>query len=81
MNGNPGIQHPGKHSVTIGAFLEFFLTSEGYVPEERMRQVVQTIVQTSMEEMQENRRNLLARTSPASSRASPTGARLARLSC
>ena len=59
MNASPGIHHPGEQPVTVGALHEF-LTSGQYDTEERMRQVVPTIVQTSMEEMQVSRRNLAA---------------------
>ena len=56
----PGaIPHPGEQPFSIGA-PHAFLSNERYVTEDRMRQIVQTIVQTFMLVFQESRRNFVA---------------------
>ena len=54
-----GLPHPGEVPVTDGALHEF-LVNEHYVTEQRVRQVVGSVVQKAMEDFQETRRELVA---------------------
>ena len=54
----PPLQHPGETPVTLGG-LHAFLQDERYVTEERMRQIVWTLVQEQVAEFQGLRPSLL----------------------
>ena len=53
-----GIPHPGEQPVTVGA-LHQFLQDERYVTEERMREIVETIVREQIGDIHKMRRNMV----------------------